>query len=69
MIIFLMFPMWFLGTFIFIKILLPSKPPTDKSNVINRIRLVWFSLTRQELFVGTFAWLAKDELDNVKGKQ
>lgn len=61
-----MLPMWALGTFIFIQVLRPSKPPTDASNVINRIRLVWFAATRQEQFVDTFEWLKSDELDNIK---
>jgi len=61
-----MLPMWVLGTFIFIQLLRPLKPPADTSNRINRIRLVWFSLTRPELFVETFEWLKHDELDNLK---
>lgn len=62
-----MLPMWALGTYAFIQLLRPLKKPADTSNRINRIRLVWFSLTRPELFVDTFAWLKHDELDNVKG--
>jgi hypothetical protein len=45
------------------------KPPkdgvTDDSNIIARIRLWWFALTRQKLFVELFPWLKHDELDNV----
>lgn len=44
----------------------PQKPPVDTSNRINAIRLWWFALTRQELFVDVFPWLKQDEYDNVK---
>lgn len=37
----------------------------DRSNVINRIRLWWFALTRPGLFVEIFPWLTQDELDNI----
>lgn len=37
----------------------------DSSNVINRIRLWWFALTRPALFVPVAPWLLKDELENV----
>jgi len=43
----------------------PQRGPADESNRINAIRLWWFALTREELFVGVFPWLKKDELDNV----
>lgn len=39
--------------------------PADQSNRINKIRLLWFALTREDLFVKTFPWLTRDELDNV----
>jgi len=63
-----MLPMWALGTFVFVQILMPAKSPADKSNRINKIRLVWFALTRPELFVDAFPWLKNDELDNIKKK-
>lgn len=65
-IIMLMSPFFVFGLFIFIQLLRPSKPPADESNRINRIRLLWFALTRQELFVGPFPWMKNDELDNLK---
>lgn len=55
-----------LGAFILIQFMRPLDKPADASNRINRIRLVWFSLTRPELFVNEFQWLQNDELDNVK---
>ena len=42
-----------------------KKWPMDASNRINHIRLVWFALTRPDLFVDVFPWLRNDELDNV----
>ena len=57
--------MTILGTFVFIQLLRSSNAPADTSNRINRIRLVWFALTRPELFVTEFAWLKNDELKNV----
>lgn len=61
-----MLPLWALGVFVFVQLLKPAKLPADKSNRINKIRLVWFALTRPELFVREFAWLKNDELDNIK---
>jgi hypothetical protein len=61
--------MWFptlIGVFTIIQWIRPSKPPTDSSNIINRIRLWWFALTRQSLFVDIFPWLKRDELENLK---
>ena len=39
--------------------------PADKSNRINHFRLVWFALTREELFVNLFPWMKRDEYDNM----
>lgn len=41
------------------------KPGIDQSNVINRIRLWWFALTRPGKFVDQFPWLLEDEWKNV----
>lgn len=55
------------GLFLFIKIILaPMKAPADTSNRIAHLRLVWFAITRPELFVDCFEWLKHDELDNLK---
>lgn len=53
------------GLFIAFHILRPQKAPADSSNRINKIRLLWFCLTREDLFVDTFPWLRNDELENV----
>ncbi len=43
----------------------PQKSPADASNRINKIRLLWFCLTREDLFADSMPWLKNDELDNV----
>jgi len=63
-----MIPMWAIGMLTFIQWIRPAQG-IDKSNVINRVRLWWFALTRQSLFVGLFPWLLNDELDNIKNKK
>ena len=42
--------------------------PVDESNKINKIRLLWFALTREGEFVTLFPWLLRDEWDNFKDK-
>lgn len=54
------------GFFVVSCIFQAKELPMDTSNRINHIRLIWFVLTRPELFVGAFPWLANDELDNLK---
>jgi hypothetical protein len=53
------------GLFVMFHIFRSQRLPADQSNRINKIRLLWFTLTREDLFVGAFPWLAHDELDNV----
>lgn len=53
-----------LGLFVLFHIFRPQHAPADRSNRINKIRLLWFALTREELFVQRFPWLARDELEN-----
>ncbi len=54
------------GLFVIISLFRSKRLPMDKSNRINHIRLLWFVLTRPELFVNSFDWLRHDELDNIK---
>lgn len=55
------------GLFVLYHTLIRDKqPPCDKSNRINHLRLVWFAMSREDLFVDTFSWLKKDEMDNLK---
>lgn len=55
-----------LGTFILFHIARSQRPPADSSNRINKIRLIWFVLTREDLFVDSFPWLRNDEYDKVR---
>jgi len=55
-----------LGMLVLYHVFIRSKTkPADTSNRINHFRLVWFALTREELFVKLFPWLKKDEIDNI----
>jgi hypothetical protein len=54
------------GLITFVHLFKGLRAPADESNRINHIRLWWFSLTRPELFAGTFPWMLNDEYDNVK---
>lgn len=60
----LLFPA-LVGLFVMYHIFRSQRLPADKSNRINKIRLLWFALTREDLFVKTFPWMERDELDNV----
>lgn len=40
----------------------------DTSNRIAHLRLVWFAISRPELFTDTFEWLKQDEFNNVNKK-
>ena len=53
------------GAFVLLHIFRVQRTPADKSNRINKIRLVWFALTREDLFIAVFPWLENDELENV----
>lgn len=59
-------PVIAIGLFVIYHIFRPQTSPADISNRINKIRLLWFVLTREELFVNTFPWLKNDELENLK---
>ena len=55
-----------IGAFTLVHLFRSKKEPADTSNRINHIRLWWFALTRENLFVDKFPWLKNDELDNVE---
>ena len=61
-------PLAGLGALVLWHIARPQRLPADASNRINKIRLIWFALTREGLFVPLFPWLARDEHDNVSGE-
>lgn len=58
-------PVYAIGLFVIWHVVRPQKSPADTSNRINKIRLLWFALTREELFVDVFPWLRRDESENV----
>lgn len=58
-------PVALLGLFIVFHVARPQRSPADTSNRINKVRLIWFALTREELFAEVFPWLKRDELKNV----
>jgi len=62
----LLAPFSVLGLLIVWHIARPQRAPADTSNRINKARLLWFALTREDLFVDTFSWLSRDELENVR---
>lgn len=66
-----------LGLFVVYQTMAADKrPPMDRSNRINHLRLVWFALKHPHKFAeirvedGTlaFPWLTQDEGDNVEGE-
>lgn len=62
-----MLPFALIGLFVLVKTLfMPMKPPADKSNRIAHLRLVWWAITRPEMFIAQAPWLARDEQENVK---
>lgn len=55
-----------IGFFTLYHLFREQKSPVDGSNRINKIRLWWFVLTREDKFVTLFPWLKNDEWDNMK---
>lgn len=53
------------GLFTLFHLFRGSKSPADKSNRINKVRLWWFALTREDKFVDLFPWLKNDEWENI----
>lgn len=45
----------------------PQRSPADKSNRINKLILLWFALTREDLFVELLPFLKRDLLENFSG--
>lgn len=61
----LLAPFSVLGLLLAFHIARPQRRPADTSNRLNKARLVWFALTREDLFIDLFPWLTQDELKNV----
>ena len=43
----------------------PQKAPADASNRLNKLRLIWFAMTREDVLAEHLPWLKRDELENV----
>lgn len=52
-----------IGLFVIWHVVRPQKSPADTSNRINKIRLLWFALTREHELARVIAWLRQDESD------
>tara|TARA_R110000824_G_scaffold401032_1_gene610397 strand:- start:7937 stop:8146 length:210 start_codon:yes stop_codon:yes gene_type:complete len=63
---FLAFPA-FIGLLVIYHVARPQKAPADTSNRINKIRLIWFALSREDWLAQRVYWLQHDEMFNVRG--
>lgn len=64
----LLAPFSLLGLLVTWHIARPQRAPADTSNRLNKARLLWFALTREQMFVEIFPWLRHDEAENVRGE-
>ena len=58
-----------IGLLVIYHIARPQKPPADTSNRINKVRLFWFALTREDALAPHIPWLGRDETDNIQMRQ
>lgn len=61
----ILIPFAIIGLFVCFHIVRPQKSPADSSNRINKIRLFWFAMTREDKIAPYMPWLQKDEWENV----
>lgn len=56
-----------IGMFLVFHVARPQRLPADQSNRLNKFRLIWFAISREDKFVGPpeFDWLKGDEWDNL----
>ncbi|HAW53678.1 MAG TPA: hypothetical protein DEB52_16950 [Hyphomonas sp.] len=54
-----------IGLLVIYHIARPQKLPADTSNRINKIRLFWFALAREDALAPHVPWLGRDEMDNL----
>jgi hypothetical protein len=45
-----------------------QRSPADKSNRINKLILIWFAFTREDLFVEILPFLKRDLMENFNGR-
>lgn len=65
-IIALLIPFSTLGLLVVFSIMRKQQKPADQSNRINKVRLIWFALTRENEFTDLYPWLKNDERENMK---
>ncbi len=61
-------PFTLIGLLVVIK-LFKKYDEIDDSNIFNRGRVFWFSLTRMDKMVKVFPWLRNDEWENMTGER
>lgn len=54
-----------IGLFVIWHVARGQRSPADTSNRINKIRLLWFALTREDKLAPHLPWLRRDEWENV----
>jgi hypothetical protein len=59
----LLAPFALIGTFVVWHIVRTQRSPADTSNRINKIRLLWYALTREDELARVIDWLRQDESD------
>lgn len=59
-------PVLLIGLLVIYHVMRPQKSPADTSNRINKIRLIWFALTREDWLAERVDWLKRDEMDNIE---
>ena len=55
-----------IGLLVIYHVVRPQRAPADTSNRINKIRLIWFALTREDYLADRIGWLRRDEMDNAE---
>lgn len=63
---FLLAPFALIGLLVVWHIARPQRAPADTSNRINKVRLLWFALTREDRLAPHIPWLRRDEAANVE---
>lgn len=64
-----MLPAWAIGMLVFWHVVRPQRMPADSSNRMNKWRLFWFALRREDLLAPFIPWLRRDEAENIAASQ
>lgn len=59
----LLAPFALIGAFVVWHIVRPQRSPADTSNRLNKLRLIWYALTREDELSRVVDWLRRDESD------